>query len=194
MLDMSKAFDTVDQTMLLEDLRPHNRKRRTFYDQMFARSRTVSEMRKNRKVNYSIQISVFHKHYDHTYPSCTYKTTKITPPFILEHSYHQHVDNHIRIDQEYADDLSKITTDPHTIEYYKNTLPLILATRNLQINESQTEEYMIKRKGDESWKDCKLLGSLLDTGNDIKRRKGLAIGAINRMKHIFYSNEIDIKN
>ena len=28
----------------------------------------------------------------------------MTPPFILEHSCHQHVDNHIRIDQEYAED------------------------------------------------------------------------------------------
>ena len=43
------------------------------------------------------------------------------------------------------------------------------------------------------WKDCKLLGSLLDTDNDIRRKKGLAIGAINRMKHLFYSNKIDIK-
>ena len=89
--------------------------------------------------------------------------------------------------------MQKMITDPHSIEYYKNTLPWKLAMRNLQINKPKTEEYIIKRKGDESWKDCKLLGSLLDTDNDIRRRKGLAIGAINTMKHLFYSNKIDIK-
>ena len=29
------------------------------------------------------------------------------------------------------------------------------------------------------WKDCRLLSSLLDTQNDIKRRKGLAINVAN---------------
>ena len=39
------------------------------------------------------------------------------------------------------------------------------------INASKTEEYEIIRKGNEKWKKCKLLGSLLDTEKDIHRRK-----------------------
>ena len=66
--------------------------------------------------------------------------------------------------------------------------------RNLKINKSKTEEYIIKRKGNESWKDCKLLVSLLDTDINTRRRKGLAIDAFIRMKHLFSSNRIDIKS
>ena len=57
--------------------------------------------------------------------------------------------------------------------------------RNLTVNETKTEEYTIARQGDESWKKCKLLGSLLSTSHDITRRKSLAMSAIENMKSIF---------
>ena len=50
----------------------------------------------------------------------------------------------------------------------------------------------MKRKGNVEWKECKFLGSLLNTEEDIKRRKALAIAAINKMHHIFYG-KIDRK-
>ena len=46
MLDISKALDTIDRTMRLEDLRPIIEKDELFMIKCFARSRTVSEMRK----------------------------------------------------------------------------------------------------------------------------------------------------
>ncbi len=52
------------------------------------------------------------------------------------------------------------------------------------MNEGKTEEYQITRGGDESWKKCKYLGSHLDTEEDIKRTKSLAITTYNQMKHI----------
>ena len=52
--------------------------------------------------------------------------------------------NSINIDQEYADDISVITTSINTINYKKNSLPTILEKRNLTINETKTEEYTIK--------------------------------------------------
>ena len=77
----------------------------------------------------------------------------------------------IDIDQQYADDISKISTSTSAIEKMKDELPVKLAQRGLKINESKTEEYTIKRANcDNRWRDCKLLGSLLDTQNDIKRR------------------------
>ena len=43
------------------------------------------------------------------------------------------------------------------------------------MNETKTEKYEIKRNGHESWKECKLLISLLDPDKDISRTKSLAI-------------------
>ena len=52
------------------------------------------------------------------------------------------------------------------------------------INESMTEEYEIIRQGNEKWKKCKLLGSLLDTEKDINRRIFLAIDAFKTLNNI----------
>ena len=102
-----------------------------------------------------------------------------------EHCYTKPINDEINIDQEYADDMSSITTNPNIIEYKKKK-PAKLRTRNLEINETKTEAYEIKRKGNIEWKNCKFLGSLINTEEDIKRRKRPAIAAINKMKHIFY--------
>ncbi len=41
-------------------------------------------------------------------------------------------------------------------------------TRNLQINGTNIEEFDIEREGDELWKKCKYVGSLIDTEKNIK--------------------------
>ena len=75
----------------------------------------------------------------------------------------------------------------------KDELPVKLAQQKLKINESKTEEYTIKRANcDNRWRDSKLLGSLLDTQNDIKRRKVLAINAANKLKHLFLNKDVTI--
>ena len=86
----------------------------------------------------------------------------------------------------------KITTDPMTVKYHKNNLPNQLRERYLHINETKTEEYAIKRAGDNGWKDCILLGSKLDTDSDIKRRTGLTVGVIHELRYIFYSNRLSV--
>ena len=42
------------------------------------------------------------------------------------------------------------------------------------------------------WKKCKYLGSLLDAGEDIKRRKVLATTACNQLRHIFESKKASL--
>ena len=75
----------------------------------------------------------------------------------------------------------------------KDELPVKLAQRGSKINESKTDEYIIKRaNSDNRWRDCKLLGSLLDTQNDIKRRKVLAINAGNTLKHLLINKNVTI--
>ena len=61
---------------------------------------------------------------------------------------------------------------------YQKNIPGKLEDRNLRVNESKTEEYIIELKGIETWKECKVLGSLLGTEKDFNRRKILAIDAL----------------
>ena len=123
------------------------------------------------------------------------KNTKFKCAIMSEHAYAKpNPDRHIRINGEYDDDMNKVTTDPITVEYHKNNLPVKLRERNLHINETKTEEYAIRRSGDDYWKDCILLGSKLDTDRDIKRRTGLAIGVIHELRYIFYSKRLSVLN
>ena len=72
----------------------------------------------------------------------------------------------IDIDQQYADDISKISTSISAIRKMKDELPVKLVQRGLKINESKTEEYTIKRANcDSHWRDCKLLGGLMQQIN-----------------------------
>ena len=68
---------------------------------------------------------------------------------------------------EYADDMSHISSDMRNIEYAKKTLPSKLSSWDLIMNEEKTEEFTIKRNGEETWKKCKLLGTLLDNEEDV---------------------------
>ena len=52
------------------------------------------------------------------------------------------------------------------------------------MNEKKTEEFTIKRNGEETRKNCKLLGTLLDSEEDVKQKKVLAMNVVNSMKEI----------
>ena len=60
----------------------------------------------------------------------------------------------------------------------------------LHVNKSKTEEYTIEIHGDERWKKCKVLGSLLDTTHDITRRHGLASSAYKKLERNFKSRSL----
>ena len=76
----------------------------------------------------------------------------------------------------------------------KKEIPPRLKKYNLQINRDKTEEYHITRNNnDTNWKNCKILGSLIDTKNDINRRITLAITAYKTLNNIFKSNHSTIK-
>ena len=90
--------------------------------------------------------------------------------------------------------ISKITSNYSAILKLKAELPQKLAKRGLLINESKTEEYTIRIKNscNLKWKKWKLLGSLLDSESDIKRRNSLAINAASNLTKIFENNKISI--
>ena len=56
--------------------------------------------------------------------------------------------------------------------------------------QTKTGEFHIHRTGDNNWKTCKLVGSIIDTENDIKRQKSLSMAALKNLCHIFYSKRI----
>ena len=65
------------------------------------------------------------------------------------------------VDMEYSDDITYITTCGKLFTIKRDEITNKLKARNLNINASKTEEYVIASNGDVNWKKCKLLGSLL---------------------------------
>ena len=119
---------------------------------------------------------------DHSYaiPRQNTPAENLLPDCIKDHTYSSR-DKALLIDEQYADDTGWIGVNARNkIERIKKDVPEKLRKKNLFVNESKTEEYHITRGGDEKWKTCKCLGSLLDTDKDITRRKS----TYNKMKHI----------
>ena len=114
------------------------------------------------------------------------------PDQMLVHNYSITTQkNQIDIDLQYADDISKITSNYSSIQKLHYELPTTLIKRDLQINTTKTENFHISRKNcDHLWKKCKYLGTILNTENDLVRRKTLAITAANSLTHIFQSKNI----
>ena len=98
----------------------------------------------------------------------------------------------LMIDQQYADDVSWITDHDETVLQLRKEVPSILKEKSLQTNVGKTEQHEIERNGSVSWKNCKYLGSHLDTEQDHSRRKILATSAYNQLKQIFESKKVQI--
>ena len=97
------------------------------------------------------------------------------------------IDN-VEINMEYADDITIATTDKKVIECIKENIPPSLQKRGLMINMSKTEEYTIKYKNEDEWKNAKILGSKLNTEADIANRKSLSLNALTNLKKFFKTN------
>jgi hypothetical protein len=72
---------------------------------------------------------------------------------------------------QYADDIAFMTTNPTELEAIKTNHRLILKAHNLNINNTKTEQYTISCKSSPQWKQCKYLGSLIDTTQEIHNTK-----------------------
>ena len=132
------------------------------------------------------------------------KAIKPVPKSIEQQDYDQHlwsaldwmIDrdiNKIEIDPKYSDDINFIRSSYPKINQLKREIPRMLKENGLEINTSKTEEYTIKINGDEKWRSCKVLGSLLDTSMDITTRHGLAASTYNKLQKSFKSKSISQK-
>ena len=90
------------------------------------------------------------------------------------------------ISPKYADDITWASNDVKVIEMIKETVPQMLKDAQLIVNESKTEEYAApvpkrnqilkehsytKHPLENKWKNCKLLGSYIDTETDVNTEK-----------------------
>ena len=101
--------------------------------------------------------------------------------------------NQIHIDQHYADDISKISTSINAIKRINDELLVTWGQGGLKIKELKTEVCTIKRaNSDNRWRDCKLLGRLLETQNDIKRQKVPAVNAANKLTRVLLNRDVII--
>ena len=214
LLDMSKAFDTVDRGQLYQDLKKILEPDELHMISILLKDVTL-QVRIGQKtgnkfttnvgvpqgdclspVLFTIYLAKAMKeenNNDHTYTS-NRRVENFIPPEIQDHLYCKPPKEFpLLIDQQYADDIGWISTAKHITDRIKENIPKKLKERNLQVNEGKTEEYTIKRGGGEEWRTCKYVGSLIDTYEDIKRRKKLAMAALNQHRHSLLSNKIRLK-
>ena len=92
---------------------------------------------------------------------------------------------------KYANDLSKLTSDHNGIRRYKHNVEENSDKKGLKVNKNITENYIIGTQNHQ-WKKYKLLVTLLDTEEYIKKRKILAINAANNLCHFFQNNKLTI--
>ena len=216
MIDMSKAFDTVKRGQLLNDLKDILEDDELHMIQILIkdvklRVRCGKEIGKEIETNVGVPqgdclspvlFTLYlaqalkeerdERSEEHNYTKTPKTSEELLPTYLRDHTYSVMKENHLMIDQQYADDISWLSTSKSKIEEIENNIPGKLQSRNLKVNHSKTEKYCIKRQGQEDWKECKYLGTILDTEKDIKRRKGLAISAYTKLKYILESKRTNI--
>ncbi len=98
------------------------------------------------------------------------------------------------LEQQFADDIGWLSVSKCRTYAIKDEVPVKLKRRNLNVNESKTEEYTISRNNkDDRWKSCKYVGSHPDTESDFKRRKQLASASYQQHKAKLESKKISLE-
>ncbi len=220
LLDMSKAFDTVDRGQLFEDLKEVLEEDELHMISILLKDVRITVRIKNTSGEpFTSNVGVpqgdclspvLFTYYlakaikgerietveDHEYCKSEYNRREfedIIPPQVEEHNYSRiPYPRPLTISQQYADDIGWLTTSQHMKTVIKEDIPPQLKHRNLHVNESKTEEYTIERNGDTEWMSCKYVGSHPDTETDFKRRKKLAMGAYQQNKRILESDKISL--
>ena len=186
-LDISKAFDTVDRSKLMEIL-----KNILTPSELHMIYLVINDVILNVKIgdkvgadiltaigicqNDCLSALLFILYLAHAikpilkdrYPDDYHQTLCSALDWIVDRDKLQ-----IEIDPKYADDITFICSEKAKINQVERVLPSMLSEEGLYINKSKTEKYHISKCSNTKWKSCKYLGSLIGTEEDIKRRKGL---------------------
>ena len=200
-IDMSSAFDTIKRSNLLEILRK-------FLDEDEMRiirillSNTTLELKmkdtetKMFKSNMGspqgdgLSGLLFDVYFENSLRKVRFKM--ISNSALIEHSYIKIKTEIIPEESTYADDADFMTTEESTKNKLNNIVKDTLLEDNLVVNDTKTEHTIIergKKRNEEEWRNVKKLGSLLGDGEDIIRRKQLAIVANKEFNQLWIRKE-----
>ena len=204
MLDMSKAFDSIDRKKLMGYLREILTESERYMMHLLINDVVLNvfvggESGKNVFTNIgSCQGDCLSAFFFILYLA---KAIKPLPTMIEREDYNRPLwseldwlinrDTHnVEIDPKYSDDINFVRSWYPKINQLKRAIPNMLIEDGLHVNNSKTEEYTIEIDGDERRKKCKVLGSLLDTTHDIIWRHGLASSAYKKLERNFKSRSL----
>ena len=189
LLDMSKAFDTIDRANLMQDLNETLDKDELILVNLLIRDVQLA-IKVNGKVGTAFTTNIGSPQGDSAsaifFISYLAKSKKVEPHLTFDHYGRLQ----FLLQQEYADDISFAATNIGDIYRIEEETTTELTRRNLTINREKTERYTIERGGNDKWKTCKLTGSLLGTAEDIKRRKQLANAAFSKFRSTLTSKRL----
>ena len=212
LLDMSRAFDTIDRGILLNDLKEIFEPDILHLISLLLVDVQIQVKHKNKLGNtFTPNIGspqgdcaspIWFIYYLHKalQSNQVESPRDITIDVSHDHTYTKSDKHKITpkgqkaylIDQQYADDASWITTSEKSKESVKQTTPQALKNKNLYVNEDKTEDFSVSRQSQDDWKNCKLVGSLLGNAEDIRRRKQLACAAFAKNKSSLCSKAINL--
>ena len=219
LLDMSKAFDTVNRKTLFEDLEDVLEEDELHLISILT-NRPQIKVKIGKSMGEIFQTLVGIMQGD--------VLSAILFIFYLAKCLRRPIRTKSRgylVQPKYADDITYAGISKRQIDELEIKVPARLNEYDLSANESKTEKYQIpkppppippppsmatllKHKADKplwseldwlinykpeikdktpDWRNCKLLGSKLDTIKDIGRRKGLAIDSMRKKDHIYKS-------
>ena len=153
MMDMSKAFDTVNRNKLINDLKTILEEDEIQIIRMLIENvELVVKVGKSTGKTFMTNTGVpqgdcLSPLLFITYLARSIKTkkpiNKLTRSQINDHNYHINKQHEI-LDPQYADDISWVTNGPYyLIKDIKEKIPNILEKRDLMINKDKTEEFSI---------------------------------------------------
>ena len=199
MLDMSRAFDTIDRASVLNNLKEILNPDEIHLISLLIKD-VILSVKCDNHIGREFTTNIGSPQGDCASPllfifelSKALERSKLliksySNPNTIKSINHDHtyckksgpkeVNKHVfSVGQEYADDCSAGSTNPDLITDFEDTVPAQLHEYGLGVNSEKTEKFSIKHDGDDTWKNTILLGSKLDTECDISRRKGLASAA-----------------
>ena len=226
LLDMSKAFDTVDREKLFEHLESILDPGELYYLSILTNEPQI-------KIKLEGQISEpFTTTQGIMQGDCLSEVLFIF--YLAKALEYDNIKIYAQnngifyIEPKYADDITVATINDNVIiNKIEQEYPSRLAKYNLSTNVSKTEKYSVPEpkpentppnyekylksekclwsnldwvlpdksphEKTEKWKKCKLLGSKLDTAEDLKGRKGKALDAMKKLHGIFTSKFVSIQ-
>ena len=202
MLDMSRAFDTIDRASVLNNLKNVLEPDEIHLISLLIKD-VVLSVKCDNYIGRDFTTNVGSPQGDCASPLIfifelskalekskeiikSYSNPNIIKAIKSDHTYCKRTEpvnedkNTFSIGQEYADDCSAGSTNADLINELELKVPLHLKEYGLTENEDKREKFSISHNGNNTWKDTVLLGSKLDTESDINRRKGLASAAWNK--------------